>query len=164
MTENDNLLYCLLKLTWEGCGDGIRTVIDRWLGMMAFIIAAITFAFLNWMVNIYPYLTTMAVTSPPIPSDVRGLMMAAYIGSWNAFCLLTFIAIASGLFTFAVEFTYICYYYDDCSWAIPNQFISFGKWVVAGYKKFRMAKAVYVKERHDELVNKIKEIKKSDWL
>jgi hypothetical protein len=149
-----------------------------WIGMMAFIIVAAAFFCLNLLYNVVPYFTTMPPTVT-MSSDLALILTALEWGVVNAVSLLTFLAIAICLFTFAIEFAYICYYYDDCSWAIPNAIIKifeqisraldriFGN-VLKVYIKWDRKRIdtnkQYCKEKQSELITKIKQIKQPDWL
>ena len=178
MTVTANRLYCLLKLTWEGCGSGIRTVIATWMGMVIFITGAVAFLYLNVLYNAIPYFTTIPPTITMSP-DLALLLFVLLLSVINTVSLLTFLAIVICLFTFATEFAYICYYFDDCTWAIPNAIIRNFKWIhrtlvhiaenaARSYmlwdQELLDAHKKYYQDKQLNLIARIKDIKKSDWL
>jgi len=88
--------------------------------MWLFISAFFAFMILNLAVNVNHLQVVEYIPSPDITGTTLGnVILAAVLGFTNAIYTLTFIAIVVILFEYTLSFTYVCYCYDNRSWAVP---------------------------------------------
>jgi len=111
--------HALMGLAWKNCCGDIFAVFRMWLGAMIFIAAFVVF----WMLNVaqYQYMVTSA-DNYIAGTQMSIIIMSAMIGFVNAWTFFTFLAIVVCLFEYAMNFTFVCYYYDNKSWLVPTIF------------------------------------------
>ena len=109
----------LLTLAWKKCMRDIRDAIGIWTGATIGVLTFVFFAGINYVYNCQSLVT--------VPYPVSGLvtvgdawLVSFYYSLFNTLSILTFLLIVVCLFEYALSFTIVCYYYDNCSWVVPN--------------------------------------------
>ena len=165
-----NQMWELMKLAWKHCSNAVYNGINLWIGMWFFIVVFGIFSVANYAFNFMQYVTNNAIVPD---SAIVWMVVSAFMGFVNATCTITFAIILACLFIYAVEFTYLCYLYDERAWflfiiePIGNFCDSCVKLFWKGIKHLNTIdrKARANKDKHyKDLLSEIQKIKKDDTL
>lgn len=156
----------LLNLAWQNCVRDIHDVISIYLGVLIAGMTFLTYTFLNLQGNFQPLVNYVDPSGAYTISTAFSMSM--YFSIFNAFSILTFLAIIAILVEYAMSFTYVCYYYDNCSWVVPNTIIKTAKTITNWYwdrvyKNKKISRESSKKSR-DDLQSRIAKIRKPDEL
>lgn len=155
MTTELNELGKLLELAWIESRDDIFNVFLMLVGAGVVFVVFVVFFLLNFGFNFVP-------TDTAIPQGMNianCMFISAVYGLINTVYTVLFIAIIVCLFEYALAFTTICYYYDNCSWSIPNGIRTIGKSIGSAIISFQKNTAMVSKVQSDALKKKVSEIK-----
>lgn len=108
----------LMEIAWGWCERDIYAVIRMWLGMMLFILAFFTFTLLNLVNNFQPLVTIPDINISG--TQTAAVFLSCEFGFFNAFSMLTFLAIIVCLLEYTGNFLIAAYHYDNDSWDIVN--------------------------------------------
>ena len=153
------------ELSFKRCERDINAVINMYIGgavAMAFFAICFIFHFIDFL-NAFPEL---------LYTDLSlGGAALYYAMTWailNTFTMLTFIAFCVCLFEYTLSFCIVCYYYDNCSWMIPNAtrklFSTIAQNIKSHSDKIKLANAKEHEENVEDLKSNIAEIKKPSEL
>jgi hypothetical protein len=154
----DNQFFQLMRLALKRCDREINKVISLYLGMWVFIVTCGCFVIINMAVNFQPTITTNVF--PNIAGTaLNATILSLEFAFVNAVFTLTFFAIVICLFEYALNFTIVCYYYDNCSWETPKQINAFFKAIDTHFKKVGLANRIEEAREEDILKTEINKIK-----
>ena len=112
-----NQMLGLMKIAWMWCERDIYAVFRMWIGMMLFILVWVTFTIIN-VANHQPLVLMPNMNIAGTQLSI--VILAAYVGFFNAWSMLTFLAIVVCLLEYAGNFLIAAYNYDNRSWEIVN--------------------------------------------
>jgi len=150
----------LLVLAWKRCERDMFALIRIWLGVIIGLTFFGLFTLFNLAYNFQPGVNF--VVEYPVGGGMcieGAIILSAIVGFVNTLSMLTFLFIVVALFEYALSFTTVCYYYDDCSWVIPNQIrAGLGK-VSEHFKSEREESRILLEKSRSELKAEISKIK-----
>jgi hypothetical protein len=153
----------LMKIAGRNCERDIGYVVSLYTGMWVFLIIAGLFFVLNMSVNFYPMIDPSIHVPNLEGTQIWAICMSLFYGVENAICTITFIAIIVCLFEYAINFTYVCYLYDNKQWETIMLFKRVARDI---NNRFREANALTPeqKKRKSDMLENIKRLHKPDEL
>jgi len=149
----------LLDLAWKRCERDMFALIRIWLGVLIGLTIFGLFALLNLAYNFQPWVNYV-VEYPAGAFSIEGaIMLSSIVGFINTLSMLTFLFIVVALFEYALSFTIVCYYYDECSWVVPNRIRAGFDKVSKHFKSEREESRILMEKSRSELKAEISKIK-----
>jgi hypothetical protein len=149
----------LLDLAWKRCEMDMFALVRIWIGVIIGLTFFVLFTLFNLAYNFQPWVNYV-VEYPAGAFSIEGaIMLSSIVGFINTLSMLTFLFIVVALFEYALSFTTVCYYYDNCSWVVPNQIGATLDKISRHFKSINEDNAILLEKSRSELKAEISKIK-----